>query len=277
MSRLLETFKNYPNLEKTMEEINDIEDSTSQEEKKVTLVLSEEPSYFLAHMLPSEEDETDEEGGGQVDVNPYEDAESSDLNEDEFEVNFDKKPWTALTEKVVKGNIRIDMMHPEGLTDAQFTQWVQGIQALLDISHHVDLNRLKLGQTSDGIVLIEEKPKRPSSPSLKLELKEFVSPDSRFGTPTDNSSESSLGLPPTPEKVNWKQTVEIILEVKALDPDLPSYKTTLSKLFGSQEAALQYCNSGSPMLKDAFIAGLKRKGIFNRMRTKYILDPTLPM
>nr|Q01769.1 RecName: Full=Phosphoprotein; Short=Protein P; AltName: Full=Protein M1 [Piry virus]BAA05161.1 P(NS) protein [Piry virus]CAA78805.1 phosphoprotein [Piry virus] len=242
-------------------------------------------------------------------VEPYKGSEGEDSFGDKDETVFFEEdlPWSAMVQKTVNGKLVAELSAPQGLTPKQLSQWTDSVLALMDLSKNIRLSSAKIDYLASGLKITEHMSSCFSSTAPPL-LKEFqpvtlshrdtspergpssrpsrptVMPPARTlilentpSTPTPESTSSASGSPLNlPEIKPPKDWASIAIREFSLNPlsgDGPQYKGTLARLFGSLESALQYANGGNPSTKDMLIAGLRRKGIFNKIRIKYFLDP----
>ncbi|AJR28386.1 phosphoprotein [Vesiculovirus jurona] len=294
MSALKNVLKSYPNLKQTFDELNEMEENGSvlQNPTNEDVSVEHPPLYHSLDILSESSEEDTEEESEVEDLGEMENVsvddekdQSEEIDDDNFHVSFNEKlPWTAMTQKTVNGQLRVNMSAPEGLNELQFEQWVSSIENLMSLSKSLRLHSAELSIIEDGIQIDEKLNSCLSRTSCFKALPEFKDPagekkgsenltiaSSPSGSCESESSDLS-GLPSLHQE-EIKNMIEEKFILRSEDKKCKEYHTSFAELFGSKEAALAFLNGNPVGIDELVCAGLKRRGIFNRMRIKYVLKP----
>ncbi|CAH17545.1 phosphoprotein [Isfahan virus] len=286
MSRLNQILKDYPLLEATTSEIESMESSladdviTSNDDE----IQSVSPQYYLRDMFKASITE-----GPDDDFPPVPEVENDIILDDDeeydgYKVDFaEARPWTALTQKNIDGRMNLELMAPENLTDAQYKQWVESVSSIMTISRQIRLHQAEIMDTSSGLLIIENMIPSIGRTSEFKSIPEHIPPSPtsdhttppsslRSDTPSQTSS-SSMGLPDVSSASDWSGMINKKIRIPPVVSSKSPYEFTLSDLYGSNQAALDYLSGSGMDLRTAVCSGLKQRGIYNRIRIQYKITP----
>ncbi|QVU40008.1 phosphoprotein [Mejal virus] len=294
MSRLINLLKDYPNLSATLQELNDAEEreeSTLEcDESKPS--TSHTPLYHAANLASDSSDGEEDNGdegelpedetprGEEVEACPSEEY----IDDDNYNVQFPADgSWVPMVEGTADGIQRIRLSAPDNLTESQYNQWVVTVETLMTLSRTFPLYDATITLTSDG-VLIKGTSKtckshtrctdRHMEESTSDVLLEKASDEDLEQDKCHDSSDSSLpSAIGTSQSHDSMQKIDKAFILRSSRAGVRDYTNTFSGLFGSKEAASIFIRNTSSDLKEVLIAGLKRKGIYNQIRNRYILEP----
>nr|QNS83612.1 phosphoprotein [Chandipura virus]QNS83627.1 phosphoprotein [Chandipura virus]QNS83632.1 phosphoprotein [Chandipura virus]QNS83637.1 phosphoprotein [Chandipura virus]QNS83647.1 phosphoprotein [Chandipura virus] len=287
-SQLFQALKNYPKLQDTLDSIENLEDDAKSDSSECGSPTDRGiPSYYLAEEL----DDCEEEGSEEEDddfpaevpdppnVDMLESIMEDEIDDTTYQVHFEaKKSWKPIVEDKDSGKEKFVLSVPQNLSALQLLQWESGIHALAEKLGGCRLIKISTRGTRDGIEFtVRETPcvspapnpvpstSRSSSISSSVSTRHTDSPGSRSNT--------SLGIPDVPTNLIDTGAIDKEFILSPVAPTDPPYKNTLRSLFGSGESFEQYNKTGIYSLKELVIAGLKRKGIYNRIRIRCNLEP----
>nr|WCC64997.1 phosphoprotein [Chandipura virus] len=287
-SQLFQALKNYPKLQDTLDSIENLEDDTGSNPSKCGSPTERGiPSYYLAEELDECEEESSEDEDGDFpsevpdppNVDMLESIMEDEIDDSAYQVHFEaKKSWSPIVEDKELGKDKFILSVPQNLSALQLLQWESGIHALAEKLGGCRLIKINTRGLKEGIEFtVRETPcvspapdpipstSRSSSISSSVSTRHTDSPGSRSNT--------SLGIPEVPQNLIDTGAIDKEFILSPMAPTDPPYKNTLRSLFGSGEAFEQYNKTGIYSLKELVVAGLKRKGIYNRIRIRCNLEP----
>ncbi|AGI04015.1 phosphoprotein [Vesiculovirus malpais] len=269
MSKIVELLKNYPNIMNTMEDIESLEGEVNPKAASVVPGSSKEeptPSYFLADMLPEEEGE-DPKGG--VEAGEEEGSTAGDY--DDYAVQFEDREWVAGTEISHDGTKHYVITNPVKSNRELTKKWTAGIVGLLKHIEEGAGIKINCEEVEQGIKcqMVTSCPPHDANDTSSS------SGDSETcSSPTSDKSKNSTTISSVPD-FDHPSIIDLIdrdITLPSLDDSKPGFVLQLPRLFGSREAAINCCKEGEVSIKSAVVAGLRRKGIYNKIRIKFDLD-----
>nr|AAU81951.1 NS protein [Chandipura virus]ADO51771.1 phosphoprotein [Chandipura virus]ADO63661.1 phosphoprotein [Chandipura virus] len=287
-SQLYQALKNYPKLQDTLDSIENLEDDTKSEPSECGSPTERGiPSYYLAEELDECEEEDSEDDDDNLPteipdpptVDMLEAIMEDEIDDTAYQVHFEaKQTWKPVIETEGNERGKFTLSVPQNLSALQLLQWETGIHALAERLGGCRLLQISTRGTRDGIEFtVRETPcvspasdpipstSRSSSIASNVSTRQTESPGSKSNT--------SLGIPEVPANLIDMGAIDKEFILAAISPSDPPYKNTLRNLFGSGDSFEQYNQTGIYSLKELVVAGLKRKGIYNRIRIRCHLEP----